>query len=89
MVRSKPAICGHLKTGHRRKPGFQDWVREVSFSGGTITLNAQMATQSGQGAVAADAYSSSEVGVAEAARLNKAAKEAEAERAKNNPTSQQ
>ncbi len=72
-----------------RKPGFQDWVREMSFSGGTITLNAQMATQPAQSAVAADAYSPSEVGVAEAARLNKAAKDAEAERAKNNPTPQQ
>ena len=72
-----------------RKPGFQDWIREMSFSGGSITLNAQMSTQPVQSAVAADAYTTSEVGVAEAARVNKAAKEAEAEKAKNNPTPQQ
>jgi PEGA domain len=60
-----------------RKPGFQDWVREMSFSGGTITLNAQMAPQPVQSAVSADASSPTDLSVAEAARLNKAAKEAE------------
>ena len=68
-----------------KKPGFQDWVREMSFSGGTITVNAQMAPQPFQSAVAVDAASTSEVSVAEAARLNKAAKEAESQRAKDNP----
>ena len=72
-----------------RKPGFQDWVREMSFSGGTITLNAQMAPQPVQGAVAADASSTSEFSVAEAARLNKAAREAEAQKAQSNPPPQQ
>jgi hypothetical protein len=82
-----------------RKTGFQDWVREMNFSGGAITLTAEMvpgstAPISAQPAAnsvvsqtqqlqGVDASSSSEVSVAEAARRNKVAK------SKDNPPPQQ
>jgi len=82
-----------------RKTGFQDWVREMNFSGGSITLTAEMipgstAPISAQPAAnsvvsqtqqlqGVDASSSSEVSVAEAARRNKVAK------SKDNPPPQQ
>ena len=76
-----------------RKSGFQDWVREMNFSGGAITLNAELVAGSTAPAPAAatqqvqvqsvDASSTSEVSVAEAARQNKATK------AKENPPPQQ
>jgi hypothetical protein len=83
-----------------RKPGFQDWVREMNFSGGAITLNAELApgstaptpvpataqVQTQPQMQTVDALSTSEGSVAEAARRNKAAKEAE--KAKDNPQAQ-
>ena len=68
-----------------RKPGFQDWVRDMNFSGGAITLNAELVPGSTTPAPAAATtpqtvnMTQPEVSVAEAARLNKAAK------AKENP----
>jgi PEGA domain len=94
-----------------RKPGFQDWVREMTLSGGTITLTAELIpgstvpTAAPQGQAqsvqnmsvsrpqpqtqlqGADVSTTPEVSVAEAARRNKAAKEAE--RPKDNPPPQQ
>lgn len=96
-----------------RKPGFQDWARDMNFSGGAITLNAELspgsstptptpttaqakqatgAPQTPQSTVVSqtqpqmqtvDVTSTSDVSVAEAARRNKAAKEAD--KAKENP----
>ena len=82
-----------------RKTGFQDWVRDMSFSGGSITLNAELVSGSTTPAAAASTPQTAgvslapqtqfvdmaqpDVGVAEAARRNKAAKE------KGNPPSQQ
>jgi hypothetical protein len=63
-----------------RKAGFQDWVRDMNFSGGTITLNAELVTGSNvttpaaSSAVQAGDLSPTEMSVAEAARVNKAAK---------------
>jgi PEGA domain len=62
-----------------RKPGFQDWVRDANFSGGTVTLNGELVSVSKTTApVAASAPQTVDTGqdvsVAEAARLNKAAK---------------
>jgi hypothetical protein len=83
-----------------RKAGFQDWVRDMNFSGGSITLNAELVSGSTTPApVAASTPQSAgvsqapqtqfvemaqpDVGVAEAARRNKAGK------AKENPPPQQ
>jgi hypothetical protein len=78
-----------------RKAGFQDWVREMNFSGGAITLNAELVPGSTAPApVAVAAVSQAQhtqvvdatqpdASVAEAARQNKAAK------AKQNPPPQQ
>jgi PEGA domain len=84
-----------------RKAGFQDWVRDMNFSGGSITLDAELVSGSTTPApVAASTAQSAgvsqappqtqlvdmgqpDVGVAEAARRNKAAK------AKDNPPPQQ
>lgn len=65
-----------------RKAGFQDWVRELNVSAGAITLSAELAAGSNSpshGSTAAAASQTGdltppEMGVAEAARLNKAAK---------------
>jgi hypothetical protein len=82
-----------------RKAGFQDWVREMTLSGGTITLAAELVPGSTVPAAAhqgqaqsvqlqgADVTATSEVSVAEAARRNKAVKEAE--KPKDNPPPQQ
>jgi hypothetical protein len=82
-----------------RKPGFQDWVREMNLSGGTITLAAELvpgstvpsAAPQGQAQSVqlqnADVTATSEVSVAEAARRDKAVKEAE--KPKDNPPPQQ
>jgi hypothetical protein len=94
-----------------RKPGFQDWAREMTLSGGTITLTAELVpgstvpTAAPQGQAqsvqnmsvsrpqpqtqlqGADVSTTPEVSVAEAARRNKAAKEAE--KPKDNPPPQQ
>jgi hypothetical protein len=82
-----------------RKTGFQDWVREMNLSGGTINLAAELVPGSTVPAAApqgqaqsvqlqnADVTATSEVSVAEAARRNKAAKEAE--KPKDNPPPQQ
>jgi PEGA domain len=82
-----------------RKPGFQDWVREMNFSGGTITLSAELVPGSTSPAPVAagmpqaqpqqqmiDVSAAPENSVAEAARRNKAAKEAA--KAKENPQAQ-
>jgi hypothetical protein len=76
-----------------KKPGYQDWGREMNFSGGAITLRAELvpgssapvAAQSAQGSV--DTSSTQEVSLAEAARRNKAAREA-AQSAQQNPPQQ-
>jgi PEGA domain-containing protein len=82
-----------------RKPGFQDWVHEMNFFGGSINLIAELvpgstvpaAEPQGQAQSVqlqnADVTATSEVSVAEAARRNKAAKEAE--KPKDNPQPQQ
>ena len=63
-----------------RKAGFQEWVRDMNFSGGTITLNAEMVAASNAtspaktSAVQTGDPTSPEISVAEAARVNKAAK---------------
>lgn len=61
-----------------RKTGFQDWARDMNFAGGTITLNAVLAPGSNPAPPAASSTSQTmeqpEMSVAEAARLNKAAK---------------
>jgi PEGA domain len=63
-----------------RKPGFQDWVRDMNFSGGAITLSAELVSGSNASASVASSTAQTadlgqqEVSVAEAARLNKAAK---------------
>jgi hypothetical protein len=68
-----------------RKAGFQDWVREMTLSGGTITLTAELvpgstvpaASPQGQAQSVQIVPGTPDVSVAEAARRNKAAKEAE------------
>ena len=79
-----------------RKTGFQDWTREMNFSGGAITLNAELAAGSTVPApLAASAPQSAavsqpqtvvvtqpDVSLGDAARRNKAAK------AKENPSPQ-
>jgi hypothetical protein len=63
-----------------RKPGYQDWVREMNFSGGAITLSAELVagsnrpTSSTGSAVQSGDLTQPEMSVAEAARLNKATK---------------
>jgi hypothetical protein len=70
-----------------RKAGFQDWVREMNFSGGSITLSAELVSGTTTAPVAASARQSTvvsqpqlvemsqpELSVADAARLNKATK---------------
>lgn len=70
-----------------RKAGFQDWVRDMNFSGGSITLSAELVSGSTPAPVAASTPQSAGVSqsqfvdmgqpdasVAEAARRNKAAK---------------
>lgn len=63
-----------------RKAGFQDWGRDMNLSGGSISLNAELVPgASGAPATAASTaqvtdLSSSDTSVAEAARLNRAAK---------------
>ena len=84
-----------------RKPGFQDWVREMNFSGGTISLSAELVPGSTSRAPVAaampqaqpqpqqqmiDVSVAPEGSVAEAARRSKAAKEAA--KAKENPQGQ-
>ena len=85
-----------------RKAGFQDWVREMNFSGGTINLNAELVPGSTAPAPVTaampqaqpqppqqmiDVSAAPQVSVAEAARRNKVAKEAA--QANNNPQPQQ
>jgi hypothetical protein len=78
-----------------RKAGFQDWVREMTLSGGTITLTAELlpgstvpvAAPQGQAQSVQIVPGDPEVSVAEAARRNKAAKEAE--KPKDSPPPQQ
>lgn len=85
-----------------RKAGFQDWVREMNFSGGTINLAAELIPGSTAPAPVTaslpqaqpqppqqmiDVSAAPEVSVAEAARRNKAAKDAA--KANNNPQPQQ
>jgi hypothetical protein len=77
-----------------RKTGFQDWVREMNFSGGTINLVAELVPGSTLPAAAPQGQAQSveivpgtpDVSVAEAARRNRAAKEAEKPR--DNPPPQ-
>lgn len=63
-----------------RKAGFQDWVRDMNFSGGAITLNAVLDSGSNPPATAVSTTPQTiymgqpEMSVADAARLNKAAK---------------
>jgi hypothetical protein len=63
-----------------RKPGYQDWVRDMNFSGGAITLSAELVAGSNRPSSTASPtvqsgdLTPSEMSVAEAARLNKAAK---------------
>lgn len=64
-----------------RKSGFQDWTRDLNLSGGAITLNAVLAPASNTPSAVVPATSSQtsnmeqpEMSVADAARLNKAAK---------------
>jgi hypothetical protein len=63
-----------------RKPGYQDWVRDMNFSGGAITLTAELVAGSNRPSSTASSTAQSgdltpsEMSVAEAARLNKAAK---------------
>ncbi len=78
-----------------RKTGFQDWVREMNLSGGTINLAAELvpgstvpaAAPQGQAQSVQIVPGDSEVSVADAARRNRAAKEAE--KPKDNPPPQQ
>jgi len=77
-----------------RKTGFQDWVREMNLSGGTINLAAELVPGSTVPAAAPQGQAQSvqivsgtdEVSVADAARRNRAAKEAE--KPKDNPPPQ-
>lgn len=63
-----------------RKPGYQDWVRDMNFSGGAITLSAELVADSNKQSPAAPStvqngdLTPADMSVAEAARLNKAAK---------------
>lgn len=63
-----------------RKAGFQDWTREMNFSGGAITLNAELLAGSTVSAPVVASGSQAvymvqpEVSVADAARQNRAAK---------------
>ena len=63
-----------------QKAGFQDWTRDMNFSGGSITLNAVLApgskpaTQADSSTPQASYIEQPQMGVADAARLNKAAK---------------
>jgi hypothetical protein len=63
-----------------RKPGYQDWVRDMNFSGGAITLSAELVAGSNRPSSTANSTAQSgdltpsEMSVAEAARPNKAAK---------------
>jgi PEGA domain len=70
-----------------RKAGFQDWVRDMNFSGGSITLSAELVSGTTPTPVAASTRQSAgvsqpqlvemsqpELSVADAARLNKATK---------------
>jgi|SRR5271168_467869 len=62
-----------------RKPGFQDWTRDMNFSGGAITVSAALVSASNVSPVASSTAQSADLGqqevsVADAARLNKAAK---------------
>lgn len=68
-----------------RKPGYQDWTRDMNFSGGTITLSAVLVSGANTPTSAAtvDMGGPVESSVAEAARQNKAAK------AKQTPPPQQ
>lgn len=72
-----------------RKTGFQNWTRDLNLSGGTITLNAELAPASNLPATTPTAASQTtymeqpEMSVADAARANRAAK------AKENPQPQQ
>jgi hypothetical protein len=64
-----------------KKDGFRDWTRDMNFSGGSITLNAALvsgtaAAPAGMTPASQTTYlQDSQLSVAEAARLNKAAKE--------------
>ena len=64
-----------------KKDGFRDWTRDLNFSGGSITLNAALvsgtaAVSPGMTPASQTTYlQDSQLSVAEAARLNKAAKE--------------
>jgi PEGA domain len=61
-----------------RKTGFQDWTRDLNLSGGAITLNAELASASNSQPSAVSSTSQTmdppEMSVADAARLNRAAK---------------
>jgi PEGA domain len=61
-----------------RKPGFQDWARDMNFSGGAITLTAVLVSASNAPVASSTAQSADlgqqELSVADAARLNKVAK---------------
>ena len=63
-----------------RKAGFQDWMRDMNFSGGAITLNAVLDSGSNPPATAVSTtpqtiyMGQAEMSVADAARVNKAAK---------------
>ena len=78
-----------------RKAGFQDWVRDMTLSGGAINLSAELVPGSTVPAAAPQGQAQSvqivpgapDVSVAEAARRNRAAKEAE--KPKDNPQQQQ
>lgn len=67
-----------------RKTGFQDWTREMNFSGGTITLSASLVVGSNAPVPAStnpsvvDMTAPTEMSVADAARLNKKAKDNQA-----------
>jgi hypothetical protein len=64
-----------------KKDGFRDWTRDMNFSGGSITVNAALvsgtaAAPAGMTPASQTTYlQDSQLSVAEAARLNKAAKE--------------
>jgi hypothetical protein len=61
-----------------RRIGFQDWTREMNFSGGTITLSAVMVAGSNTTVTPSSPQNADmtppEMSVADAARVNKAAK---------------
>ena len=84
FVGNTPSTVNVLAGKHSvsvRKPGYQDWTREMNFSGGAITLSAELVSGSNTPTSAAtvDMGSPAESSVAEAARQNKAAKAKQAQ----------